>query len=436
MRTPLRLALWALCVVVLAGCASATKRYDQGMELQMQGRHEAAVSRYVQALEKDPTLVEAREQLHEAGGLAIDQRLADSAHLAGRGDLPQAARQYHAIDGIVARARHVGVPLELPASYEIDRRVAFDHAIASLVEDGQRAWAQGRWESGLDCYRSARLDFEASREQREEALAGESGLLVDWGEHAFEAGRLRLAHEIAGAVLELDWTPDGHAARAGDLMQDALAAGEVQLLILPVGSEVRSRRSPLPELALQVDRDLGVGPWRHPPDFVSLSDPLAVRDLLRHSGLMDREFRAPAMAGLLRLAGADYGAWMQISGFSEAEFDVRVSRESAKHRDGTPVHFDVEKGKRRLVAQVHVVLVDDFGNEVASAVVAGSGIAHFARGVYDGDARDLSLRSRQLDWFDELAQERQLQAARDALVQDLVGQVAQAVYGPVLAQVP
>ena len=60
---------------LLAACASAEKRLEQGMELQMQGRYDQAVVRYVEALEKDPQMQEARQRLVEVGDSAISGHL-------------------------------------------------------------------------------------------------------------------------------------------------------------------------------------------------------------------------------------------------------------------------------------------------------------------------------------------------------------------------
>ena len=62
--------------VASAGCASAGKRLEQGMEAEAAGSFYAASIRYIEALEKDADLVEARERLMEAGDSAIALGLA------------------------------------------------------------------------------------------------------------------------------------------------------------------------------------------------------------------------------------------------------------------------------------------------------------------------------------------------------------------------
>ena len=118
---------------LVAGCASATKRYEQGMELEMQGDYHAASARYVQALQKDPSLQEARSRLRQVGQRAVTEHLQDARSWQTRGAHVQAASEFRGLDGLVAQARSVGVRVELPADYHERRRESFDLAIESLL---------------------------------------------------------------------------------------------------------------------------------------------------------------------------------------------------------------------------------------------------------------------------------------------------------------
>ena len=115
--------------------------------------------RYVQAIEKDPSLEEAKTRLREVGDLAIAERLEDAENWASRGDAVSSASHFRRIDGVVARARGVGVRLPLPDDYEPRRRAIFDEAFDGLVDGGVMAREQGRWQDGLDAFRRARNEF-------------------------------------------------------------------------------------------------------------------------------------------------------------------------------------------------------------------------------------------------------------------------------------
>ncbi|HKP76282.1 MAG TPA: hypothetical protein VJT67_12215, partial [Longimicrobiaceae bacterium] len=60
-----------VAALALAGCASASKRYEQGVQLEQQGRPADAARRYIDALKKDPSLSDARARLLDAGQRAI-----------------------------------------------------------------------------------------------------------------------------------------------------------------------------------------------------------------------------------------------------------------------------------------------------------------------------------------------------------------------------
>ena len=58
-----RLLAGAVTLALTAGCASAGKRLEQGLEAETRGDYHAAVSRYIEALDKDATLTDARDAL-------------------------------------------------------------------------------------------------------------------------------------------------------------------------------------------------------------------------------------------------------------------------------------------------------------------------------------------------------------------------------------
>jgi hypothetical protein len=87
-------------------CASATKRYEQGKELEQQGRAADAAQHYIDALRKDPTYSEARERLMETGGRAVadDIRAADGLEATGvYTDAADALRTADALSGAPLR---------------------------------------------------------------------------------------------------------------------------------------------------------------------------------------------------------------------------------------------------------------------------------------------------------------------------------------------
>lgn len=422
---------------LLASCASATKRFEQGMELEAQGRYESATMRYAQALEKDPHLTSARERLEYSGTMAVAQRLEEADFLAARQQPVEAAGQFHRADAVEARVRSLGARVDLPSDYHDRRRDAFDVAVLSLQEQGDHAREQGRWQEGIVAYRQARSEFEPDVVQRTQLLTAESNLLVEWSHREYQRGHLRAAYDAASRMQELEWSPPEDRASAAQLMEQALAEGEVSLLVLPVHARARTRGSRSQEaLADEVDAMLQDSSWRQPPAFVAMHDPLAVRDLIEHTGVLDGPFDAAALAAILRLTEADYGARFQLLGVQETEFDVKTRTHHVDTHGGRQVTFDEHSGRRRLQAEVRVLVVDNFGNAVTDVTVVGTGTAPFRVGDYAGDPSELNLKSQHVDLFDRYEQDRQVEEARRALAQDLAAGISAAVYDRVLAMVP
>jgi tetratricopeptide (TPR) repeat protein len=426
-------------VAIGSGCASADKRLGQGIEMEQKGQYENAVVRYVQALEKDPNMDQARMRLRDVGALAIAENFAEAEAWLTRGDPVRAADHFRRADGVAARANSVGVRLERPDGYDPTRSDVFDEAFTALVASGVTAREQGRWENGLAAFQRARNEFEPSREQRNETLAEESALLVQWSDYEYGRGNLRRAFAIAERVQALEWSPLDKSAHAAENMELCLAEGEVELIVLPVqvkDHDVRRARGRRHQLAAQLEATLQDGPWRQPPAFVYLHNPLTAADLIAHGGLLDGEYRPGALALILRLADADYAAYLQIIDMEATEFDVRSKNQTAPDRAGQRQTFVREDGQRRFHAEARVVIADPLGNQIADVVVTGSGSAPFSRGVYDGDPDELNLARNQVDLFDRFVLEAQEQTAMDALVMELAQQIAGAVYQPTLAQVP
>ncbi|MEO7086998.1 MAG: hypothetical protein ABI442_11405, partial [Gemmatimonadaceae bacterium] len=114
-----RSAICAAIAVVLigTGCASATKRYEQGKELEGQGRPADAAQRYISTLKKDPSYTEARDRLVESGRIAIAEYARQADALATTGAYTDAADVLWAADELLHDASVVGVTLQTSPGY-------------------------------------------------------------------------------------------------------------------------------------------------------------------------------------------------------------------------------------------------------------------------------------------------------------------------------
>jgi len=449
MSMPRKSLLLVLLALTALGCASATKRLEQGMDMEMRGNYDAASARYVQALQKDPELVEARQRLVRVTDHAVGQHLQDADQWADRGDGVRAATEFRAVDGLVSNARTVGVRIGVPADYDARRREAYDQAIEGLLLESEVATTRGQFQQGVNAARRARLEFEPDASQRAEALDREADVLVIWAEAELAAGRLRSAYDRAADVQALGAAPDAHDS-AAHVMNEALAVGRIELLALPViahaedGKKRRGRDKidfeksviALGDLETRVNAELARGSFRAPSPFVQLTDPIKVREIVRQAGGVEDGIRRAALGLMIRAVDADYAAWVELSGLEVTDYEIEARDETVRTRDGEEVVITLERGKRRLRAEAHAVVVDPYGNEITNVMVVGSSEGTFLRGTSPVDPSTLNLGRREVDAFDALAQEAHDQAMRQALAEDLAAMLGPAVLDPVLALVP
>jgi hypothetical protein len=126
MATTLERLLLATPILLPIACASATDRFNEGTNLQAQGRYMEAAYRYADAVEKDASFQEARDQLLIVSDSAIMLALDEADRLEGRGEPVEGVRQFRAIDRLMSRVRSVGMRLTEPGDYRVARRTAFD----------------------------------------------------------------------------------------------------------------------------------------------------------------------------------------------------------------------------------------------------------------------------------------------------------------------
>lgn len=431
--------------VGLVGCASATDRLEEGLELQAAGQYEAAAYRYIDALDKDETLQEARARLVSVGDTAVQLHLDEVDAWMSRGRPVEATRHVNRVDDLLARARTVGVRLPVTGDYTRTRRSTFDAAVESLLARGDDAFEAGRWDDAISAYRSARNGFEIMAGQREASLAGEANALWAWSEDELAAGRLQSAFQVAGRIRELGSAPVEVVQGADAIQAAALEQGQVELMALPVlaGGSGRGRvirpgsgGSDLQDLGLRTSEALIRGPWSSPPPFIRLTDDRAVQAVVREASVLGARLQPAALSLLLRLVEADYAAYYQILSVDATEYDVDQSRRTVRTRDGRSTSYILERGERRLRAQARILVVDREGNPLADEVVVGTGTGRFERGLYEGNPAELNLDRREVDHFDPLVLEAQEQAIRQALALDLADLLGSATFEPILVRIP
>ena len=449
---PRRLASFLL-LAVLAGCASATDRLEDGIALQSQGRYMEAVYRYADAVDRDGELVEARDRLVAVGDTAIMVAMDDADELERRGDPVGSAEQYRAIDQMLARVRQVGMRLDVPSDYDTIRRAVFDNAIGWRMAQGSNAAERGSWEIARDHFVGARADFLLpSRLQVEEAYEAETELLLRWADTELTDGRPRAAHALAQEAVSVRSSPPRDLVlRVREVQERTLAAGTVVVAILPVTGTPGVREYLGAEFEIALDDDLGRDHWNHPPPFVDVADPVILRRELR--GLLRGQVaQTPLIVGrALDLIGADLGVMIQLAEIEVVEDDVeRRTREAIvplaasggrgtnRQADQTmdTVTYTTLEGTLNYYLEADIVIVDASGREIERFEASSRRSGPFRRGEFDGDAEVLELPQNDAPFFDPDVFAGHVARIEDELMEDLAVAIASGTYDTVLSGIP
>ena len=427
-------SLLVFAMVALTACASAGKRLEQGAEAEARGNYAEAALRYIEALEKDATLREAREALLRAWDSALADGLREAALWQDQSDDVAAADEFRTLEMIRANASAVGVPLAAPTDYPELRRAAFDGAIAALTDMAVAQRNLERWRDARSAYRRIRDDYDPSPSQRQDAIEGEVEVLLDWsGAEAMNEryqSSYRLATEALGVSNQI---PSTLVNAATDLQERALGQGLRVLAVFPVEivSDLPARH--LPELGAQLTDVLDRDHWRRPPYFVAVADPAAVRQATRRMSPPGVPLRP---GRILDAVGADFGALLQVTDVQVVEDNLKRREVTARTRDGRRATYHVEEGRASYTVIMKVTLFYGDGLEMESFQARSTESGRFERGVYGGDPQNLDIPRGERRLFDRRELQVQRGAVVDDLVSDLAGDVAGGVFDRVLRRIP
>ena len=420
-------------VLTLAACASAGKRLEQGAEAEARGDYVLAASRYIDALEKDGGLTEARRALLTAWDSAAASGLRNAERWERQVDYLAAADEFRTLDRIHARAADIGVVLPPPADYASRRRAAFDNSITALADLGEIQRSQQRWGEARSAYRRIH-DYDPSPSQRQDALEAEADALLDWsGDEALNE-RFQSSYRLATEALAVsDRLPATLVDAATVLQEQALSMGIRILAVFPVEATSEVHPDLLPELEAQLTDVLDLDHWRRPPSFVAVADPAAVRMATRRLSPPGVPLRP---ARILDAVAADFGALLQITDVQVVEEDVKSRDVAGRTREGRRATYRIEEGRARYRVTVSVTLFRGDGREMDTFHADAERTGRFERGVYGGDPQNLDLSRGERRLFDPQELRLQRGASVDELVADLAEELAGGVFTRVLRRIP
>lgn len=418
---------------LLTGCASAAKKLEQGIEAEAEGSYYEAAIRYVEALEKDATLGEARDRLLEASDSAVSIGLAAAASNRD-GDPVGAAEEFLALDRLIGQAMGVDVRVPTPTGFAQERRSAFDAAITALMSLSETAAARRQWGDARQALNRVRREFMPSAEQREESETAEAFLLLTWAESEENDGRFRRSFYLAGEALDLVRpAPAGLVDGVEALRARAVANGTRAVAVFPVTATAPVREQMEGDLDQELADLLELVYWRAPPAFVIVSDPVFVRQVLRRFAPPGASFRP---GRVMDEVGADFGVMVELTGLFAAERNLRRRNHQARTKDGLLTTFVEESGSVSYTLEAQVTIIDDRGRIVSETTERATRRGEFERGVYQGDYSELDLSRGERRLFDPAVISQRLAQIQRRSVSGLADRVADEVFDRVLARIP
>lgn len=382
-----RAAVVALAAAA-AGCASANKRYEQGVQLEQQGRASEAAQRYIDALKKDRTLTDARTRLVDAGQRAIADYLRDADAAEASGRYAAAAESLQRLDGLRGDAGAVGVALPVPGGYEQRRAETFGRAVDEALAEAEGALQRRDYPGAVRMLDRVPARWNPTPEQRARLDRSRQESQLAWAEGEMSAGRFRSAFDHArqaGGGMAM--------GRAAELQAEALRRGTVPVAVFPVGApsrmDERVRASILPEL----NDALALGPWTRSPQWIDVLNPVAASRLARQRGWWGRDIQPYEAAAMGRQLGAGMAVTMTLDSIRRTEAGVETVRRTAKTRAGVDTAYTVREGRLETWARVAWALVDVEGyrSAVEEGTVSARSATRFRHATYAGDWRDLEL---------------------------------------------
>lgn len=439
MTSPTRLVPALFAAVFIFGCTSATKRYEQGQELEREGRPIDAANTYIQALRKDGRLDSARIGLRTAGVAAITQYLGSESQLdlttvAG---VDQAADNYISIDDLHARALQVGVDLPLPPDYSVRRRAALDRAIGLNLSDAQNLTSRGQFDVALDRLERASDRYQPAPMQQGELSDARGNAMVAWGQSDMASGAYRSAYNRVQPIFAVVGATQPQADAARQIQSDALRLGTRRVAVMAPRAAPEAARNLPPDFLAALSSAMHSEPWTRPPLFIDLV-PLADVERAIRGPRDDDRWMSPMDAGLLgRALRSNYVIVAHIDSVRHSEFASRSTRHAARTGKGVDTAYVVEEGQRRTTVFGEYTIVDVSSRQRAeqepfSATSTGS----YTNPRFAGDYRSLELSKSEQQMFERGGRSDRDHDDSESLVSEVSRQLASSVFNEMLRRIP
>ena len=424
-------------LVCMCACTSAIEHFEAGQQLESAGEYAQAAERYIAAIERDATLTGARDRLDAIIPTVLSLWL-DQARLDQAGGRPvDAAERFLGIDEFVADTLAVEMRPDPGPEYPSLRRAAFDDAIDLLFLDGTEDRNRGRFERALAAFdRVQRYDPEATWQQDVQEELAQTHL--EWARSELSAGRFRAAFDQADLVMAALGAPVAPWAELADALQaEALDAGTVRVMVVPVTADTDAAGSLSDTTVGTLNDELVLGPWQEPPRFVALLDQAVVTSHIRRAGYVLDELTNRDARRLGRELDADVVVWPQLTEPTVTEERPDVQPRSARTTAGESATYRFVRGRLRVTLAIAFTLLDVDRGETSREYRADvSADGFFERAEYDGDWTELRLSSIEARLFNGETVQDARRPLEEEVIPTLAERFGDAVFRRVLERVP
>ena len=421
----------------LAGCISTEKRFERAINYEESGDYTQAARHYLQVLQRDSGMKQAREGLERTGAIAIRDYLNDAEQKEMSGAYDDAISVLDVLDEFRTDAMGVGVDLSVPSDYATYRDRLAAAAVQSLISRGEQAEDQGKWEEALELYDRVVTRYDLSVDATEQMRLSQARVYVKWGTQDIEQSYHRSAFDRAASAIQILGESHPRAIAAIDLQDRALAEGTRYVAFFPTSiPENVTRGAPkglLPEFNDMMQYEF----WAAPPAFINSSDPVQMRRELRRRN-QNTPLTPSDGVQIGRILESDYILLSQAAAFQVTETRVRDKTIAAKTRGRNSL--DTTYVQRSYTAELEAEIVWSLMDVESRREVEGGQVdtkvsARMERGVYSGDYRDLALSYSEQRLFDEEEQQEAMRDLEDELLDALAPEFADVIFEHILKQI-
>ncbi|MBO6576923.1 MAG: hypothetical protein JJ896_15860 [Rhodothermales bacterium] len=404
-----------LLVVLVAGCVTTKKRYQDAFAQEQAGNWVAAAEGYIQVLEKDRNYEDARARLQDTGERAITLLWNTVEDLESTGTFALAVRELDRMQALRDGAEGVNVILTLPDAFEDRRSFMVEAALDAILRDAEDAMVNGQPDRALDLLEGARRDYVLSDDRQFEVDHRLADALLTLARADLAAGRPKSGYDTALRAVEiLDPYDDDAEIAARELADLALAEGIRVLALVPFWRTETWQRNAPEDLRADMNDAIAFGEAGRRSEFIAVLDPGKTRRGVRAMTLDAKVLTRAEMRDIGQELDSDYVLAGEFTGFLENE-RIRRTRERdarTRGRGGVDTTYTWRQMDIRLQATAAWRVLDVVTGEfVLEGTAESDARGRFERATYPGNWRSLDLPGSEQLLFDPeewARQDRQL----------------------------